>query len=500
MAMTASAKTSGWRPETIRFALVVFLCVSAAQMWAVARLGSEVPWGDSWDAEGRRLYPAIVEGESGPGLWFRPHNEHRIVFTHILNEVLFRAAGQWDPLLQMLVGVVFRSAAAMFLVVALCSERFAFSLVIALAYLPLIAWHNVLWAFQSQVFFSLGWGVLALWLGATGVPRGWQWWCGVMAAVCSMLSMGAGFLLPIVWILLSLSRVWIRRSWSGEWRQLAAASVLLAVAVALRVEVPAHAGSRATGAGQFAAAFLTAAAWPHVKVPWAALVINLPLAVGVIGMLLRRMRLDGRCTEMAVALGAWGLLIAAGAAFSRGAGPEFANAVPSRYVDFIVLIVLANAWWLARLVGVLTAPRRAIGLTLAGLWGVFVLAGWIGLSVQTWNGVLAARWSDRDEPVRRLREFQLTGEGMVFFRVSRLVSPHSNLRTVRDSLADPRLEGRLPPALQPASKVSRLSQAARFVRSRADGLLALMLAGAVFLSMSGRFHRGAGTATRVSES
>src|SRR4051812_26038539 len=90
----------------------VWLCVGACQLWLVARAGTDIPFHDQWDVEGRWLYPAWLDGTLRFAQLFQPHNEHRIVWTYLLDLGLFWADRQWDPLVQMLAGVALRATIA----------------------------------------------------------------------------------------------------------------------------------------------------------------------------------------------------------------------------------------------------------------------------------------------------------------------------------------------------------------------------------------------------
>jgi hypothetical protein len=69
----------------------------------------------SMGVEGRQFYPRLVDGTFTWLSIFDPHNEHRIVWTHLLNLILFKINGQWDASLQQSVGVVLRRATAAWL-------------------------------------------------------------------------------------------------------------------------------------------------------------------------------------------------------------------------------------------------------------------------------------------------------------------------------------------------------------------------------------------------
>ncbi|MES1168545.1 MAG: hypothetical protein ABUL61_05195, partial [Oleiharenicola lentus] len=75
-------------------AAAVFLAVAAAQLWLVAGAGTDIPFQDQWDVEGRGLYPALVDGSLRAGDLLQAHNEHRILWTRVLDVALFAANGQ----------------------------------------------------------------------------------------------------------------------------------------------------------------------------------------------------------------------------------------------------------------------------------------------------------------------------------------------------------------------------------------------------------------------
>lgn len=478
----------------------VFGAVVAAQLWLVGACGTDIPWGDAWDAEGRGLYPAWRDGSWAWADFFAAHNEHRIFWTKVLDAALFSANGQWDPLVQVAAGAVLRGLAAAglagMLVRAANVRGLAAAIValgVAFAFLPHLAWHNALWGFQSQVYFSLGFSVLALgWLGTEGVA-GWRRWAGVAAGVAGLLAMGGAALVPVALIGLVALRAWERRAWTSErWRELWPALGLLGAAVALRVEVPEHAVLQAKTAGQWAETFLRALAWPQAWQPLAAFGLNAPLALAVgLRVLGRRRAVAGE--DFVVVLGGWAVAMAAAMAWSRGASAEFFGAVPSRYADFLVLLPLANGWCTAVLVREARAKRVAgdgrgqgdggvsdratqragrMAAVIAVGWGLFVAAGWAGLTAETLRGIVFPRMRDREAPVRLAVAFQRSGDAAVFAGQPRLLVPHPNPDSVRVVLSDERLRGALPPSLQPERPMGPLSRAVRWVLRRDVGMAA----------------------------
>lgn len=449
--------------------LAVFAAVAGVQLWLVAGAGTDVPFQDQWDVEGRWLYPGFA---AGGALHFsdllRPHNEHRILWTHLLNLGLFKADGQWDPLVQLIAGAGLRAAAAAGLAWLLgCNlgsvGRWVAAAGVVAAYLPILAWHNALWGFQSQVYFVLLFALGTLELLAEPEPT-FRRQCGGLAVGCAgLLAMGPGALIPGALLGLALLRGIGRRSWGqAGWREAWPALVLLALALSLRVQVPELAELRPASVGEFVGALGRMLAWPHVDQPMAALVLNLPLALVAIRRLAGKPGLAPG-EDLVLLLGGWAVGVALAAAWSRGGSAEFAAGVPSRYVDLIVLLPLANAWSVLALVSGAMGPSRQVTRLVAFAWGGFLLIGWIGLSAQMWRGVVGPRLRDREAPVRLVQAFQATGDPAVFAGQPRLLVPHPNPESVRVVLADPRMKGLLPPSFQPSQPMGPLSRAARWL-------------------------------------
>ncbi|MEJ1973260.1 MAG: hypothetical protein WDM96_12600 [Lacunisphaera sp.] len=78
----------------------------------------------------------------------------------------------------------------------------------------------------------------------------------------------------------------------------------------------------------------------------------------------------------------------------------------------------------------------------------------------------SSRLRDREAPVRLVRAFQASGNSDVFAGQPRLLVTHPNPEVVRAVLLDPRLQGRLPPSLQPDRALGPLSRAARGLLGR----------------------------------
>lgn len=449
-------------------AAVVFLAVVAAQLVLVAVAGTDIPFHDQWNIEGQWLYPAWRDGSLTLGGLLQPFNEHRIFWTHLLNLGLFTVNGQWDPLVQLVAIAVLRAGCAAGFAWYLAKRStgpggLAIAVGVTIAFLPLLAWHNVLWGIESHAYFALGFSLIALaLLGAEELsPR--RIVAGVAAGIAALLAMGPGALVPVALLgLVTLRAIERRRIERAMVWQVVPALGLLVLALMLRAEVPAHLGLHARGARQFLAAAARVLGWPHVNAPFAVLAVNLPLLLVVAGRVLRRRTASGG-EDFVVLVGGWSAALGLATAWARGGSVELAGGVPSRYVDFVVLLPLANVWCVVVLAWAAAERWRLPARLLAGAWGLFLLMGGLGLSAEVMRGLVLPRARDREAPVRLVRAFQTTGNAAVFTDQPLLLVPHPNPEAVRAVLADPRLLGALPPSLQPETPQGPLSRATRWL-------------------------------------
>lgn len=459
-----------WRAGWFLPALV-FCLVGVMQLGLVAAAGTDIPFHDQWGIEGGWLYPAWRGGHLQAADLVQPFNEHRILWTHLLNLGLFAGNGQWDPLVQLAAIAGLRSGCAAGLAWMVSAGRTPWArLIIAagvtFAFLPHLAWHNVLWGIESHAYFVLGFSLLALaWLGEPDRSPG-RIIGGLAAGGAALLAMGPGALVPGALLgLVALNAAGTRRLDQATWRQAWPALVLLGAAWALRVPVSEHARLAAATGSQFFSAAGQVLSWPHVGQPLAAFPMNLPLLLVVSGRVLSR-RSPVRGENFVLLAAGWSLAVALATAWVRGGSEELAAGVPSRYVDFIVLLPLANAWCVIQLAREALPRWQASGRLVAGAWGAFLLIGWLGLSAEVLRGVILPRARDREAPVRLLQEFQRTDDPTVFAGQPRLLVPHPNLESVRAVLKDPRMLGALPPSLQPGQAPGPLSRGVRRVLGR----------------------------------
>jgi len=450
---------------------VVFGLVLLLQLVLVAWIGTDVPFQDQWDVEGRRLYPEYREGTWQMSELWRPHNEHRIVWTKLLDLALFSANGQWDPLVQLTADALIRAATAALLAAMLArgigtAGRWLVGGGLLLMFLPHVAWTNALWAFQSQVYFVMFFSLVTLALLGNPERTPGQLAAGLLAGIAALLAMGAGVFTPAALLGLALVRAMERRKFDASLvRETWPALVLLAAAWCLRGDGRGTDMLRAVTPGQFFNAWERALAWPHTAMPLAAFGMNVPLIIAVGGRL-TGWRKPAAGEDYVVLIAAWSVIAAAGLAWARGGGHELEFGVTSRYVDFLLLLPIANAWLAVALARQVASSRQRLAQTIAVAWGLFLLVGWLGLSAEVFRGFILPRLRDPDYPVRLAVEFQRTGDAAVFVGQPLYYHPHPNPEVVKAVLNDPRMKGALPPSFQPERLLGPLSRVVRSLLRR----------------------------------
>lgn len=465
----------------MRPAVAAFLLVAAAQLWLVGAIGTDIPILDQWDAEGADLYPAYVDGSLTWHRLVQAHNEHRIVFTQLWNLGLFVFNGAWDPLVQLFAGVVLRAVCAGALAAVFAGRQggkwtgAGWAAVLAVAYLPILSWHNVLWGFQSSVWFSLGLATaaLALWGGAEGSPR--RLWLAWGLGAAAQFAMGPGLLVPVAlvgWIGVRLCECRGRVD-RGLFYECLGGAGLLTFAILQYMSMPMYSGLVAHGLGQWLWVFARVLAWPHTDIPVAALVMNAPLAAL---LLLRLVRPEWRREEDGAALlfGFWTIALAGATAWSRGGGWELALGLPSRYVDFIVVLPLVNLWCAFRLASGMGEHRRPLARLGVALFAVFVAVGLAGQTATALRRIIVPRFRDPSAPVRLAIAYHRTWDTAVYDRQPRFYRLHDDLGRARAVLQDRRLLGKLPPSFQPEQPLGPLSRAVRWCAARRNLIAGMM--------------------------
>ncbi len=350
----------------------LFLTILGAKLWVIQLYGTNLPYWDQWD-QARYFFQPLVEGKLIWSGWFQPHNEHRIVFTRLLDALELWLNGQWDPRLQMVVNAMIHAGYACTLAVGLWwysgkkQPGRICGLLAPLFALPL-APENTIHGFQSQMYF-LGIFSLAAMLGlGLGRVGGWAWWLGALTAGLAIFTMASGFLAVVAVVGLIAARSLQQRRWPRK--ELITVAVAVAVAAlgwALNVTVKEHQLLQAKSAGVFLWVFEASLAWPFTDLPWLCPLLCLPLAWLVFEYFRGTLK-DARAGEFVLLLAGWSILQVAALAYSRasvaGSNRYFDTLSSVPLVNLAALLVLRENGTFARLAA---AWRQGLALTGAGL-------------------------------------------------------------------------------------------------------------------------------------
>jgi hypothetical protein len=424
-----------------------------AKLALVHYCGSDVPYGDEWDAVGNALLVPRALGTLGAADFLKPHNEHRIVLTRLLNYSLASFNGQWDPLLEMTVNAAMHAAFCAALLVF--ARRFASGLRYACAALVITAlfvlpfdWENTTHGLQSQ-FYLLEWGAFGmLLLCVPAAPLGPRWWAGWLAGAASLGTMSSGFMAAATVLLMLAVRVSLERRLSL--RDAGAAALLVVLCVAGLVaasHVPGHDILRADSPWRWLAAAAAALSWPVRGWPVAFVVLQLPAAV----LILRRLRARQMAGDEAVliALAVWTWMQVGALAYERA---MMGMPTSSRYTDLYAVGLVANALALAVL-WTRGSPSRAWG-SLAIVWIALFSLGLWGESRRAHADVLADLPRIKNQERLHIRAYMDTGDRAALLSAPAGELPYPIAESLARMLADPAVRSMLPMGIRPAVALS----------------------------------------------
>ena len=361
------------------FALILL----GVKFWLIHAVGDPTPFWDQWPAEGVLLYKPWLEGNLRPGELFNAHNEHRIFTTRLLALALLEVNGIWNPLLQMVVNAVIH-VLSLVLCVYFINKSLGGDRLPMLAGFGLILFTipystgNTLAGFQVSFYFSILFGVLAVWITTTKLPNQALWWVGLAAGVLAFLSLSPG-LVALIAAGCTQGLIFL----SGGYKQklnLVAALILCATGLACALLTPGVTDGDQLGAQFLAKRFVAWAqvlAWPSPSGWWLGVALQLPALIFSVAFLSSRPRADDR---------KWFLL----ALFICYLGQAFAIAYGrpdkptlSRYTDFYAIGLLVNFSCILALIPM--AGRPALR-ALVAMWLFVLLLGFSWLASEMLPG------------------------------------------------------------------------------------------------------------------
>ena len=330
-----------------RFSLwlaALFLVVLGAKLWVVQLYGSPLPLWDQW-YEAERFFRPWVEGHLTWKAFFEAHNEHRILFTRLLDMSVIWMNGRWEPMLQMTVNAFIHATFGCGLAFCLWDFLgrkngglvcFLLAPFFALPY----ASENTIWAFNSQLYLLDIVSLAALVGLGFGKPGGWNWWLGLAAAVMGLFTMASGLLAPMtVGGLTILRAIKQRRMERGNLITLGSCLAVMGLGLALSVTMKDDRLLRAQTLMQFTSALARDLTWPFFDTPEMGCLISLPLAL-LVALYFRPNFQEPRAAEFILTFGLWGVLQSAGLAYGRA---NYGEVIPaSRYLDILNVFVIAS--------------------------------------------------------------------------------------------------------------------------------------------------------------
>ncbi|HLP07351.1 MAG TPA: hypothetical protein VK178_04235 [Opitutaceae bacterium] len=438
-----NGRSAGW---AFRCELVgLFLVAVAVKWWLIARVGSDLPWIDQWGPEAD-LYRQWLSGALRWRDFFQPANEHRIVFTHLLNLGLLRLNGQWDPLLQMAVNALLNAAGTAVLAwwigrgLPVVTRRLVL-LVVGIVMIAPFGIQNIVWGFQSQIYLCLLLSCGALWLTTEWPASNWRWWAGAAVAISAYFAMSPGALVGAALLAWVAWRIMEERRISKEvLPNLLLGGLVLLMAWGLRTPIPRHDVLVAPDFLRFAQVLTGVLSWPACD-PRLFLVLNAPVLVLLVGRLTGRLQATV-AADRAQLLAAWAVGVALTFSYYRGGAQDPFSAPPSRHADFFALLPIANVLALAQL-GTVFERRKAVFLTGGAIWLVCSLVGIVSLLRDTLDNIhehVRLRYQMGFD-VLALRE---TGER----RETLLFSVDGSIASCTARLKDPLFQSLMPPLLQ----------------------------------------------------
>lgn len=367
--------------RTALFILLCALALFAVRAVLVHRYASDLPFWDQWDAEGDHLLKPLLEARLDLTTLFAPHNEHRIFWTRLMSLVAFELNGQrWGNLLAAYFSEIIFAAVWTFVVALVVRSavstwmKLTFTLVVlSLAAMP-FDWENIVVGFQSQFYFLLAFCVTGLAVAAYRRVGSVTTIICATIAVASLFTMASGLLVAP-----AIAVVFLTRAWQGEysWRSISPTVAMLFIVMLigwkLVPDIPGHASLKANSLGDFLNASRQSLGWP-ANLGWLGVaVIWLPAVL----MILRRRdpRLRQPIDRFMVGLTAFAAGQALAIALSRG---HDMDGVASRYTSLLALGLVANIWFVLRLVRTDLAP--AVGILSAiplAIVGTAAIAGFV---------------------------------------------------------------------------------------------------------------------------
>ncbi|MCW2002392.1 hypothetical protein FHY30_001085 [Xanthomonas arboricola] len=431
------------RPYTAGLiALAVGLIALAARLLYIQYFAVSMPFWDQWDAEGDHLLKPLLSGSLGWADLLHAHNEHRILPTKLVTLASYLATGQWNNIYEARISAAVYAMIPAILVwhgmrigASLRSGFWLITVAICAAVLP-YSWENFLVGFQSQFYFLILFGLLAVSLAAAMHDNLIA--IGGVAVLCviSVLTMASGLLTPVAAAVTYALAAWLLPG--RRWPSVLAIGLLLAIAVLAYKSmpvIPEHAAMRAQSALELFGGLTRVLSWPVRGMHVPSLLVWLP---GVLGLGLTLYARQAGKTDITMAgLLAWGGLQAAAIAYGRG--HDLVELSP-RYTEILIPGLFANTWFAIRLVQLRHAFPTLLqrgAYAVAGLFMLTLFGGWAE-RFHIDMGALHARHEATEAQAQSVL-YYVASKDDVTLQSGRLPLPYPNSQRLHQLLQDPYL-------------------------------------------------------------
>ncbi|HYA39767.1 MAG TPA: hypothetical protein VEF34_00560 [Syntrophobacteraceae bacterium] len=410
----------------------LFLLIWGTKLNLIHDFGSDIPFWDQWGLEAP-LISSVLKGTLHPSELFDPASEHRPLIMRLLDIMLLKLNGQWDPIVQMFVSSILYSLVltGLCLVIWRLAGRKnlpLFCLAIGIIGVRHFSWETVLWGSTVGFILLPAFSFIAIVLLLYSKPFSADWHLGLAATLLGQFSIGSGFLAPF-----AVACVMVFNRISGTLKSKEsrfAVFVLVAAAILefLMTSVSPGAILKKFDPIGTLKVFGNIAAWPAL---WWGLA---PLFWFPFFLLIRRQLRTGRSsdlTQFLLAVGTWALLEAASMAWYRGG-----SAV--RYKDIHAAGLLVNliiVFYLSAGRGLLADDRyrRAI------LAGSFALVLLTAMSVFHFNemGIIVERHRLSEIEEVNTARYILTGDPSSLINQPPMHIPYTSSDGLIPLLEDP---------------------------------------------------------------
>ena len=320
------------------------IIVIGVRLYLISTHGSQAPYWDDWII-GLKLNNYLNDGFSINNVFFSTNNQHRWVFTKLLNIGLFNLNhDQWDPLVPMVFNsFVWAATGALLIFIAYRNSQSinagTFTFFVFVLWIYPLSIFNVLSTIQSLNYFMICFVLVGCWL-LTYRAKSIKWAFGLLFIAMSGLSYAGGILAPIVISIISAALALLTKK--NKQQHINTAIGTGAVSLLSVHHILSNISSNASSASTSIISFFTSLAktlsWPLSEHTWPFLIFILPLLLFSIAVL-RKKNQDSQLSRFTLFIGGFSIAIAVAIASSRG---QEGLAPANRYYEFMSIYLIAN--------------------------------------------------------------------------------------------------------------------------------------------------------------